>query len=68
MSSLTWFADPLSPLDTLFLAAEHPTVPMHIGATLVFEGGPLLTRTGRVDGAAFAAHVASRLDRIARYR
>jgi WS/DGAT/MGAT family acyltransferase len=65
---MDWFADPLSTLDTLCLAAERPGVPLHIGATLVLDGGPLVTRAGVVDRAAFAAHVASRLDRIPRYR
>jgi len=65
---MTPFADPLATLDALFLAAEHPDVPMHIGATLVFEGGPFATRSGVVDRQAFTDHVASRLDRIPRYR
>ena len=42
---MSGFADPLSTLDTLFLAAERDHAPMHIGTTLVFEKGPFAPET-----------------------
>jgi WS/DGAT/MGAT family acyltransferase len=65
---MTGFADPLSMLDTLFLAAEHEHAPMHIGATLVFEKGPLATDDGSLDVGRLRDHVAARLDRAPRFR
>ncbi len=60
--------DRLSTLDSFFLAAEGPTTPMHIAATLVLEAGPLARGHGRVDVAALRSHVGSRLHRTPRYR
>ena len=65
---MTWFADPLSTLDSFFVAAEHPDVPMHIGATLIFEMGAFAPDGATLDGDAIVDHVVSRLDRIPRYR
>ncbi len=38
----------LSALDTSFLAAERPGIPLHIGGIARFEGGPLLDAAGRL--------------------
>ncbi len=62
------FADPLSTLDALFLAAEHGHTPMHIGATLVFETGPYAAADGSLDVRRLRRHVAARLDRAPRLR
>ena len=62
------FADPLSTLDALFLAAEHGHTPMHIGATLVFETGPFAAADGSLDVRRLRRHVAARLDRAPRLR
>jgi len=64
---MSGFADPLSTLDTLFLAAERDHAPMHIGATLVFEKGPFATARG-LDLRRLRDHVAARLDRAPRLR
>jgi WS/DGAT/MGAT family acyltransferase len=65
---MTAFADPLSTLDVLFLSAEREHAPMHIGATLVFEKGPLAGEDGSLDLRRLRHHVAARLDRAPRLR
>lgn len=61
-------ADRLSSLDCFFLAAERAHTHMHIGATLLFEAGPLARKARRVDVDALRRHVGCRLHRIPRYR
>jgi WS/DGAT/MGAT family acyltransferase len=54
--------------DGTFLAFEDPNAHMTIGATLIFDAGPLSTPDGGVDIEAIRAHLASRLHQIPRYR
>jgi len=54
--------------DGTFLAFEDPNSHMTIGATLVFEAGPLMTPDGGLDIERLRAHIASRLHQIPRYR
>jgi diacylglycerol O-acyltransferase / wax synthase len=67
-SRMEHHADPLSSLDSFFLGAEGEHTPMHIGATLIFEEGPLGRGDGTIDVAAIERHVAARLHRTPRYR
>src|SRR5215468_3467654 len=39
----------LSTEDRMFLHFEQANAPMHMGAMLLFEGGPLSTPSGRID-------------------
>jgi len=54
--------------DGSFLAFEDPNSHMTIGATLVFEAGPLATPEGGLDIQRLRAYIASRLHQIPRYR
>ncbi len=58
----------LSPLDRTFLDLEDGCHHQHVGATLIFEGGPLLNEHGGVDADRIRQFVAGRLHRIPRYR
>ncbi len=58
----------LSVLDRTFLDLEDPSHPQHVGATLLFEAGPLRLPDGGVDAERIRAHVAARVHRIPRYR
>jgi WS/DGAT/MGAT family acyltransferase len=58
----------LSALDTSFLALESPTTPMHVGALILLEGGPLTDPEGRVRIDAIRDEIESRLDRCPRMR
>lgn len=58
----------LSVLDRTFLDFESDAYPQHVGATLLFEVGPLRNAAGGVDGDRIRTHVESRLHRIPRYR
>ena len=58
----------LSFLDSTFLAMEGPTNPMHVGATLVFEAGPLRLAGGRLDIDRVRDFIGARLQHIPRYR
>ena len=58
----------LSALDNFFLICESPTTPMHVGSTALFEAGSLSTPEGAIDGERIKHYIASRLDRIPRYR
>ncbi|HWP67547.1 MAG TPA: wax ester/triacylglycerol synthase family O-acyltransferase [Candidatus Limnocylindria bacterium] len=60
MDRVAGYYQPLSSEDRMFLACEGPETPMHIGATLVFEGD--------VDPARVLRYVESRLHLIPRYR
>jgi WS/DGAT/MGAT family acyltransferase len=54
--------------DGSFLAFEDPNSHMTIGATLVFEAGPLTKADGGLDVERLRAYIASRLHQIPRYR
>ena len=58
----------LSVLDRTFLDFESDAYPQHVGATLLFEVGPLRNPAGGIDADRVRAHVESRLHRIPRYR
>jgi WS/DGAT/MGAT family acyltransferase len=58
----------LSAFDNFFLICESPTTPMHVGSTALFEAGSLSTPEGAIDGERIKHYIASRLDRIPRYR
>ena len=58
----------LSALDNFFLTCESPTTPMHVGSTALFEAGSLSAPEGAIDGERIKHYIASRLDRIPRYR
>lgn len=55
-------------LDNTFLVMEGPTTPMHVGATLIFERGPLGTGNGGVDIEAIRRFIGARLQYVPRYR
>jgi diacylglycerol O-acyltransferase / wax synthase len=54
-------SDPVAPLDASFLDIETPTAHMHVGWVLRFEGRP-------PSCAGLRRHVASRLERVPRFR
>jgi len=54
--------------DNTFLVFEDPNAHMHVGATLLFDAGPLLTPPGGVDVDRIRQYVESRLHLIPRYR
>jgi WS/DGAT/MGAT family acyltransferase len=58
----------LSAQDSSFLLFEHRATPMHVAAIAVLETGPLARHGGELDTGRIAAHVASRLPRLPRYR
>jgi WS/DGAT/MGAT family acyltransferase len=55
-------------LDSTFLALESASTPMHVGATLIFEAGPLRTEAGGIDIARIRRLVAAGLEMVPRYR
>lgn len=57
---MSWF-ERLSALDAMFLDVEDRSAHMHVGSVSVFEGRPPAYRE-------LLAHIASRLDRVPRYR
>jgi WS/DGAT/MGAT family acyltransferase len=58
----------LSSLDRSFLDLEDPGYHQHVGATLVFELGPLRRPEGGVDADRIRSYIGARLHRIPRYR
>jgi WS/DGAT/MGAT family acyltransferase len=58
----------LSAMDTSFLILEKPSSPLHISATLIYDSGPLATKGGGIDIAAYRAATEAVLHRIPRYR
>lgn len=58
----------LSGQDRTFLVFEEPSLPMHLGALTLFEGGALLGAGGADALARLRAHVRSRLHLAPRYR
>ena len=65
---MTTHYERLSFLDNTFLAMEGPTNPMHVGGTLVFEGGRLAGPGGGVDIDAARRFITTRLQQVPRYR
>ena len=64
----TAYYEPLSHLDSSFLALETRTTHMHVAALVTFDVGPLRTEHGGVDVDRIRRHIASRLQLIPRYR
>lgn len=62
------FYDRLSALDTIFLDLETETVPMHVGAALVFDAKPLMLEHGGLDIERIRRHTLCALESIPRYR
>ncbi|MBA2337266.1 MAG: wax ester/triacylglycerol synthase family O-acyltransferase [Acidimicrobiia bacterium] len=60
--------EPLSSLDSSFLALETRTTHMHVAGLVTFEVGPLRTADGGIDVTKIRRHIASRLHLIPRYR
>jgi diacylglycerol O-acyltransferase len=58
----------LSALDRSFLDIEDRNTHMHVGATCVFDAGPLRTTAGGIDIDRIRAYVESRLHLLPRYR
>jgi diacylglycerol O-acyltransferase len=58
----------LSAMDSSFLHFEGANTHMHVGGTVIFDAGPLLTAEGGVDIQRIHAHIASRLHVVPRYR
>jgi WS/DGAT/MGAT family acyltransferase len=61
-------ADRLSALDAAFLAIETPGSHTHVGAVLIFEGGPLCLPNGGVDFERLVKYVEVVLAKEPRYR
>jgi diacylglycerol O-acyltransferase len=60
--------DRLSAQDNGFLLWESPNLPMHGGATSIFDAGPLATEDGGIDFPTIKRAIASILHKIPRYR
>jgi len=58
----------LSTEDRMFLQFEQANAPMHVGAMLLFERGPLSTPTGTIDVQRVRNYVGAQLWAIPRYR
>lgn len=58
----------LSALDAAFLEIETASCHMHVGMALLFEAGPLTKHDGGLDIEAVRRFVASRIERVPRYR
>ncbi len=58
----------LSGLDSSFLLMENRTMPMHVSATLLFDGTNLLRPDGGLDFPRIRDYIASRLHLVPRYR
>jgi WS/DGAT/MGAT family acyltransferase len=58
----------LTQFDNSFLVFENPCAHMHVGATQIFEAGPLGTADGGIDVERIRRYVESRLHLIPRYR
>jgi len=63
-----FYYERLSAMDTSFLILEKPWSPLHVSATLIYEGGPMIKENGGIDIAAYRDATESVLDRIPRYR
>lgn len=60
--------DRLSALDAFLLEAEDAFNPMHVGAVMIFDAGPLRRPDGELDIERLQRHVRSRLESLPRYR
>ena len=58
----------LSALDRVFLDIEDRTVHMHVGGTCIFDGKPLESADGGVDGDRIRDYIESRLHLMPRFR
>ncbi len=64
---MPWF-ERLTTLDATFLAIEGESTPMHVGAVVVFDVGPLATADGGVDIDRIRAYIEAAIERVPRYR
>ena len=62
------FYEPLSYLDSSFLALETRSTHMHVAGVALFEAGPLRRGEGGIDIERIRAHIGSKLQYIPRYR
>ena len=62
------FSERLSALDATFLDIENPAAPMHVGAVLIFDAGPLQLDHGGLDFERLSRFTEAVLDKIPRYR
>lgn len=62
------FYERLSALDAIFIDLESETVPMHVGAALIFDAKPLTLATGGLDIDRIRKYTLTALDSIPRYR
>ncbi len=62
------FYEPLSYLDSSFLALETRTTHMHVAGVALFDAGPLRRDEGGIDIERIRAHIGSKLQYIPRYR
>ena len=62
------FYEPLSYLDSSFLALETRTTHMHVAGVALFEAAPLTGEDGGIDIERIRRHIASKLQYIPRYR
>ncbi len=60
--------DKLSSTDRAFLEIEDGAMGMHVGATLVFEGGGLVRPDGGLDAERLTALIAAGIDGVPRFR
>jgi WS/DGAT/MGAT family acyltransferase len=62
------FSERLSALDAIFLDLESETVPMHVGAALLFDARPLMLEHGGLDMERITRYTLAALDTDPRYR
>ena len=62
------FSERLSALDAIFLDLESETVPMHVGAALIFDAKPLTLANGGLDIDRIRNYTLTALESIPRYR
>ncbi|MGD8316463.1 MAG: wax ester/triacylglycerol synthase family O-acyltransferase [Myxococcales bacterium] len=62
------FYERLSALDAIFLDLESETVPMHVGAALIFDAKPLMLAHGGLDIDRITQYTLAALDTDPRYR
>ena len=62
------FYEPLSYLDSSFLALETPTTHMHVASVVIFEAGSIKKDDGGIDIDRIRDHIESKLQYIPRYR
>ncbi len=62
------FHERLTALDASFLGIESDAAPMHVGALLIFEGGPLAREGGGIDYDRLCRYTEAVLEQMPRYR